>query len=359
MENELKPIPLERLKPNPLVSILMANYNYAEFIGEAIESVMKQTYKNWELIICDDGSKDSSVEIIEKYQEKDSRIKLINKENGGMSSALNKAYELSKGEIICFLDSDDYYELVKVEKVVADFLSNSNCGVHFHSMMRVNEEGKYEGKTPLISKIPEGWLGDKVLTMGGSILHVPATSGITIRKDIADRVFLIDNELRSNCDAFIICASLILTSIKCNVETLAYYRLHNKNLSYAIKKKKNINDEIKYRKKELAITIRIYNLFNTWVERNYHGIKLGSINNNWHFLELNYVITKLRNKNKKEVKFWNDKLLSHPLTRNTKYLYLFYKISFLLRPSIFKLLLDIRTGHGNYKLFIEKIFRNN
>ena len=73
----LKPIALRPLGENLLVSILTANYNYARFIGEAIESVQKQTYKNWELIVCDDGSTDNSCEIVERYMQRDSRIRLV------------------------------------------------------------------------------------------------------------------------------------------------------------------------------------------------------------------------------------------------------------------------------------------
>lgn len=108
---KLKPIPLEPLPDSPLVSILMPNYNYGRYIGEAIESVLRQTYPHWELIICDDGSTDNSCEVVKRYQDKDSRIKLIQKENGGMASALNAAYRECKGDIICLLDSDDVFVL--------------------------------------------------------------------------------------------------------------------------------------------------------------------------------------------------------------------------------------------------------
>lgn len=65
-----------------LISIIMTSYNYARFLPEAIESILNQTYTNWELLIIDDASKDNSIEIIKKYQQKDSRIKLIeNKRN--------------------------------------------------------------------------------------------------------------------------------------------------------------------------------------------------------------------------------------------------------------------------------------
>lgn len=90
-----------------LVSVVMPVYNSQEFLEEAIESVLEQTYTNWELIIVDDGSPDSSYEIAEKYQQKDTRIVLHKQKNGGPSSARNTAVSLAKGELIAMLDPDD------------------------------------------------------------------------------------------------------------------------------------------------------------------------------------------------------------------------------------------------------------
>ena len=91
---------------NPLVSVIIGNYNYGRFISEAIESALNQTYKNFELIVVDDGSTDNSREIIESYGDK---LTAIFQENGGQGRAFNAGFAVSKGEIICFLDSDDYY----------------------------------------------------------------------------------------------------------------------------------------------------------------------------------------------------------------------------------------------------------
>jgi len=90
----------------PLVSIIMPVYNGEKYIKEAIDSVINQTYKNWELIIVNDGSKDNTEEIIKSYNDK--RIKYFYQENKGVSAARNKALEVAKGKYITFLDSDDY-----------------------------------------------------------------------------------------------------------------------------------------------------------------------------------------------------------------------------------------------------------
>ena len=89
------------------VSVIIPVYNVEKYIGECLDSVVNQTLKEIEIICINDGSPDNSVEIVKKYQEKDSRIKLINKENGGLSSARNAGIKAAAGEYIIFLDSDD------------------------------------------------------------------------------------------------------------------------------------------------------------------------------------------------------------------------------------------------------------
>ncbi len=98
----LAPIHLDGLQDRPKVSVLISNYNYVEYVAEAIDSVLEQTYQNFELIIADDGSTDNSIAVISDYCLRDSRISLIAKENGGQASGLNAAFAASTGELICF-----------------------------------------------------------------------------------------------------------------------------------------------------------------------------------------------------------------------------------------------------------------
>lgn len=102
------------------ISIVMASYNYAPIIGEAIESVINQTYKDWELIIVDDGSTDNSVEVIKKYLS-DNRIKLyINEKNLGLAKTVRKGIQYSTSDWIAFLESDDkFFPNALEEKVKA------------------------------------------------------------------------------------------------------------------------------------------------------------------------------------------------------------------------------------------------
>src|ERR1019366_4357461 len=98
----------------PLVSILINNYNYGRFLRDAIDSALNQTYSNIEVIVVDDGSTDSSREIIATYEK---RIIPVLKANGGQASAFNAGFAASKGDWVYLLDSDDLFNAKKVERV--------------------------------------------------------------------------------------------------------------------------------------------------------------------------------------------------------------------------------------------------
>ena len=90
------------------VSIIVPVYNAEKAIGRCIDSILKQDYEDIEVILVDDGSKDSSLEIITRYAETDKRVKTVHKENGGVSSTRNLALSLAQGDYIQFLDADDW-----------------------------------------------------------------------------------------------------------------------------------------------------------------------------------------------------------------------------------------------------------
>ena len=91
-----------------LISVIVPVYNVEPYIAECIESIQNQTYKNLEIILVDDGSKDNSGDICDQYASYDERIKVIHQENGGLSAARNAGIEVAKGDYIAFVDSDDY-----------------------------------------------------------------------------------------------------------------------------------------------------------------------------------------------------------------------------------------------------------
>ena len=95
----------------PKISVIVPVYNVSEYISRCADSIVSQKLYDIELIFVNDGSKDNSREIVEKYQLNDSRITILDKENGGLSSARNYGLRHAKGEYILFVDSDDYLEL--------------------------------------------------------------------------------------------------------------------------------------------------------------------------------------------------------------------------------------------------------
>ncbi|MBR2427204.1 MAG: glycosyltransferase family 2 protein, partial [Lentisphaeria bacterium] len=123
-----------------LVSIITPAYNAERFMAETLESVLNQTYPLWELLVIDDGSKDSTPDILKKYAEKDSRIIPIRQENAGSSAARNNGIRQAKGRYIVLLDADDLWEPEFLEKQLK-FMKEKNALLVYSSFKRINEQG--------------------------------------------------------------------------------------------------------------------------------------------------------------------------------------------------------------------------
>lgn len=130
----------------PLVSIITPSYNASLYIDKTIESILSQSYKNWELLIIDDCSIDNSIDIVNNYTLKDSRIKLIQlNQNSGAAVARNRGIEEANGRFIAFLDSDDSWHPEKLSKQVKFMLEN-NYAFAYTAYHKVNEYGEYLSK---------------------------------------------------------------------------------------------------------------------------------------------------------------------------------------------------------------------
>lgn len=112
------------MNEKPLVSIIVPVYNSADYIGRCLDSIVAQTYENLEILIIDDGSKDSSFLICNRYAEQDKRIKVFKQKNAGAGPARNYGIKLSKGKYLAFVDSDDYIKKDMIEHLVS--LSEEN-----------------------------------------------------------------------------------------------------------------------------------------------------------------------------------------------------------------------------------------
>lgn len=136
-----------------LVSVITPTYNCAKFIGDTIESVQKQTYRNWEMIIVDDCSTDNTSDIVMSYLEEDERIKyFLLESNSGAAIARTRAMELAQGEYIAFLDSDDLWVEDKLKKQLL-FMEKYDVPFTSTSYEQIDEEGKTLGK--IIKSIPK------------------------------------------------------------------------------------------------------------------------------------------------------------------------------------------------------------
>ena len=164
---------------NAKVSVIIPNYNYARFIGEAIESVLAQTYQPLEIIVVDDGSTDDSIKVIESFGDK---IKLIRQENGGVGKARNTGARNSNGDFFAFLDADDIWLPEKIEKQT-ELFNNASIGYVSCGMSEFNLEGNIIGQyRPLAT----GWITENMVLF--DINTVVSGSAIMVNKESFERI---------------------------------------------------------------------------------------------------------------------------------------------------------------------------
>ena len=124
------------MKQSPRISVIVPVYNVAAWLPRCVDSILAQTCKNMEILLVDDGSSDASGRICDAYAEKDPRIRVVHKENGGLSSARNAGLDMASGEYLGFVDSDDWIEpgmyaemLGLMEKYDAQLVCAGRCDV--------------------------------------------------------------------------------------------------------------------------------------------------------------------------------------------------------------------------------------
>ncbi|NPA55135.1 MAG: glycosyltransferase family 2 protein [Epsilonproteobacteria bacterium] len=222
------------------ISVLIDNYNYAKFLPECIDSVLSQTYQDFEIIIVDDGSRDNSKEIIEEYAKKDDRIKPIFKENGGQASAFNEGFKHCKGEIICLLDSDDNFKPQKLEKVAEAYKKGYEYIINDYELIGDTsyDFGPY---------CPYGGF-NQFLVYYLSIFTGSTTSNVSISKKLGEMIFPIKNEkfFRVRADDVVVFGASMMSEMYFIDDELTEYRIHGSNL-FACNYKKITFSEKYYR----------------------------------------------------------------------------------------------------------------
>lgn len=123
-------------------SIIIPVYNVEKYLAQCVDSVLKQTYNNVEILLIDDGSTDTCPKICDDYAQNNTQIKVIHKKNGGLSDARNAGIEASTGEYIMFLDSDDYWDNLEALKNIAEIIMNTECDVVNYGYKEFYEDTK-------------------------------------------------------------------------------------------------------------------------------------------------------------------------------------------------------------------------
>ena len=130
------------MNPAPLVSVVIPCYNAEAFLPETLGSVCGQTYRELEILVVDDGSKDRTADIAREFAARDPRVRLVQKPNGGLSSARNFGIDHATGKYLSFVDGDDLWVPTKIEKHVAHLESDEAIGVSFCATQFVNTTGR-------------------------------------------------------------------------------------------------------------------------------------------------------------------------------------------------------------------------
>lgn len=178
-------------KENTFFSIIIPVYNVEDYLNQCLESILCQTYSNYEIVLVNDGSTDSSFQICQKYQQTSPQIKLINKENGGLSDARNKGLLASKGDYIIFTDSDDYWSGDFVLRDLNNLIEESNPDLIIHEESRFFSEQDVHCKyNQRFIKNKSGKVEDEIINLVYYDLYVASAWDKVIRRSI-----LTDNQL--------------------------------------------------------------------------------------------------------------------------------------------------------------------
>jgi len=233
-----------RKKNNPLVSVIMPVYNAESFLREAIDSILKQTYKNFELIIIDDASTDSSWSIIKKYKrvykKRVRAFRLKTRLNKGGDACANLAIKKAKGKYIARMDADDIAHPRRLEKQVKFLEKNPYIFLVGSNAYVIDEKGKVIGK----KLEPES---QRKIYKAYFTLHPIIHSSCMLRKVYQKKKFSYIIKYSSNNDYYtffkLICQGHRFANLK---EKLLYYRIHGKNCTFT-NIRKNFTNTLKIR----------------------------------------------------------------------------------------------------------------
>lgn len=209
-----------------LISIIVPVYNAEEYIERCINSLINQTYRNIEIILINDGSTDKSKDICDSYAKKDGRIKVVNQNNSGVSTARNKGIDVSNGECLCFVDSDDYVSNEFVEKMYKSVLMNKT-DLAICSINNVSDKGiKYQNSSLYENNtITKATYYKNINTFGGFLWNKIFKKNIIGNLRLEKDIYYCEDEL------FVINYVERCKKIACVNDSLYFYCTHVGSLS--------------------------------------------------------------------------------------------------------------------------------
>jgi len=226
-----------------LVSVIIPCYNAEKFISETLNSIYEQTYKNYEIILVDDGSTDTSALIAKSSFSEKPECLYIYQENKGVSSARNKGLQIAKGEFILFLDSDDIIEQAFLSSRVEFLSATSIYGLCGTDILTINAEGNLINNSGTI-QAPDDNMLEQILLYEQPYASTP--SNLLIRKHImVDNNIYFEEQLSSTADKFFLCRLGKVTACK-NIEGgKLLYRVVTDSMSHMISKRL-LSDNLAY-----------------------------------------------------------------------------------------------------------------
>ncbi len=240
-------------------------YNGESFIEETINSVLNQTFKDFELIIVNDGSTDNTLSILAQFE--DERISLYSKKNEGVSIARNFGFLKSKSKYIAFLDADDLWDEERLQLTIQFLDENEDYGL-VHTACQCIDENSSKIDRILIGK--EGWLLDDLLKWEEECVPGPCTN-MLLRKEVFEKSGMFDPILSTAADQDIMFRLANITKIGLIDKILGYYRIHGNNMHMNIKKmewghryaydKANNNGLVKSKSKYRGYLANLYWIF--------------------------------------------------------------------------------------------------
>ncbi len=223
--------PFDVIPEQPLVSVLLSSYNYADFLPEAFASVFAQSYRPLELIVVDDGSTDSSPALIKQLtQNAPIPVEIILKQNGGQASAWNIGFKKCRGELVCLLDSDDCWRPEKVAMMVALAQEHPEAGLYQHSLD--NAAGAILKERLLTRDIIRDWVALEtvdVLKRHDLVAIFLPSSALMARREVLARVFPIPEQLVTCPDAYLTRMCCVYGPLCSSIDVLGSWREHPDN----------------------------------------------------------------------------------------------------------------------------------